>query len=152
LPRAVRRKDRRRRAHGREGHRRRFGGEHLVQIDGRRREARHSRGAGRAQEPRAVREVASRPGRLPVLSVSAKLLYSAFLVAALTGLLVSWKLYGAAVGEAGPRAYYAGEAASAALAAPAPSSLSADVGGPSLDLPQEVAVKKPMVEQISDRR
>jgi hypothetical protein len=97
-----------------------------------------------------VKDFAAGPGRLRVLSVSAKVLYTAFLFAALTGLLVSWKLYGAAVGEAGPRAYYAGEvpvAAASAVAAPA-----ADVGGPSLDLPQEIAAKKPMVEQISDRR
>jgi hypothetical protein len=97
-----------------------------------------------------VRDFTTGPGRLRVLSISSKLLYSAFLVAALVGLLVSWKLYGAAVGSAGPRAYYAGEA----VAPPAAEvrAGSAESGGPSLDLPQETAVAKPMVEQISDRR
>ena len=97
-----------------------------------------------------MRDFGSGPGRLRVLSVSSKLLYSAFLVAALAGLLISWKLYGAAVGSGGPRAYYAGEAvpppAAEVRAAPSES------GGPSLDLPQEAASPKPMVEQISDRR
>jgi hypothetical protein len=92
-----------------------------------------------------VREFTSGPGRLRVLSIGSKLLYSAFLVAALTGLLVSWKLYGAAVGSGGPRAYYAGEAV-------APAAPAVESGGPSLDLPQEAAVPKPMVEQISERR
>ena len=41
------------------------------------------------------------PGRLRALSVGAKILYSAFAIATLVGLLVSWRLYGAAVGDAG---------------------------------------------------
>jgi hypothetical protein len=97
-----------------------------------------------------VKEFAGSPGRLRVLPVGAKLLYSAFLIAALVGLLVSWKLYGVAVGDAGPRAYYGGEV-TASMPAVVPAA-SPDVGGPTLDLPQEAATAKPLVEQISDRR
>jgi hypothetical protein len=96
-----------------------------------------------------VKDFAAGPGRLRILSLGAKLLYSAFLVATLIGLFVSWRLYGVGVGNAGPRAYYAGEAVSApAGTSPAPP----DVSGPSLDLPQEAAGSKPLFEQISDRR
>jgi hypothetical protein len=97
-----------------------------------------------------MRDFTTGPGRLRILSLSSKLLYSAFLVAALTGLLISWKLYGAAVGTGGPRAYYAGEAAPPPPAAEVRAPAESD--GPSLDLPQEAATPKPMVEQISDRR
>jgi hypothetical protein len=91
-----------------------------------------------------MKDFAANPGRLRTLSTGAKLLYSAFVFAALMGLFVSWKLYGVAVGNHGARAYYGGETT-------APTPAPADVGGPSLDLPQE-EVAKPMVEQISDRR
>jgi len=62
------------------------------------------------------------PGRLRTLPVGAKILYSAFAVATLIGLLVSWRLYGAAVGDAGPAVYYSGAAPSAEPIAPTPPS------------------------------
>ena len=58
------------------------------------------------------------PGRLRALPLGAKLVYSAFVVATLVGLLLSARLYGAAVGEAGPAVYYAGAAVTAAPSTP----------------------------------
>jgi hypothetical protein len=89
------------------------------------------------------------PGRLRVLSFGAKLLYTAFAVATLAGLLVSWRLYGAAVGDAGPAAYYAGAAPSSApSAAPPPK---AD-DGPAIDLAPEDAKPRAITVQLSERK
>ena len=85
------------------------------------------------------------PGRLRALPVGGKLLYSAFAVATLVGLLVSARLYGVAVGDAGPAVYYAG--AAAAAKAPAPSS-----DGPAIELAPEDAQPRAFVEQIPDRK
>jgi len=84
------------------------------------------------------------PGRLRALPVGGKLLYSAFAVATLVGLLVSARLYGVAVGEAGPAVYYAGAAAVAkAPASPA---------GAAIELAPEDAEPHAFVEQIPERK
>lgn len=101
-----------------------------------------------------MRDFTAGAGRLRSLSVGAKLLYTAFAVSALIGLLVSWRLYGAVVQDAGPVAYYAGGPA----AAPAPSAAPASTGGPALDLgpelelPDEAKAPRVLVEPISERR
>ena len=95
-----------------------------------------------------MRDFAAAAGRLRTLSFGAKLLYSAFALSAVLGLIVSWRLYGSMVGEAGAGAYYAG-AALPVTDQPAPSGAS---DGPVLDLPDEVARPRVLVEQISDRK
>ncbi len=80
------------------------------------------------------------PGRLRALPVGGKLLYTAFAVATLIGLLVSARLYGVAVGDAGPAVYYAG-AAAAAKAAPAGELA-----------PEDAEPPHAFVEQIPDRK
>ncbi len=84
------------------------------------------------------------PGRLRALPVGGKLLYSAFAVATLIGLLVSARLYGVAVGDAGPAVYYAG-----AVAAPAPEP---KAGGPAIELAPEDAAPHAFVEQMPERK
>ena len=86
------------------------------------------------------------PGRLRMLPVGAKILYTAFAMATMIGLLVSWRLYGAAVGEAGPGAYYAGAMVTANPAAP-PST-----GGPAIELAPDDARPRAIVEQIPERK
>jgi hypothetical protein len=78
--------------------------------------------------------------------VGAKILYTAFAVATLIGLLISSRLYGAIVGDAGPAPYYAGAVAAATAAAP-PST-----GGPAIELSPEDAAPKRIVELIPDRK
>lgn len=85
------------------------------------------------------------PGRLRAVSTGTKILYTSFAIAAVIGLLVSWRLYGAATSEAGAAAYYAGAPVQPAKAAP-PS------GGPVLDLPEEVARPRAIIVQIPDRK
>jgi len=87
------------------------------------------------------------PGRLRALPVGGKILYSAFVVATLIGLLVSARLYSVGVGDAGPAVYYAGAAAPAATAAPAHAS-----GGPAIELAPEDAQPHRIVEQIPERK
>ena len=88
------------------------------------------------------------PGRLRAVSLGSKLLYTAFAVAAVIGLFVSWRLYGAAVSDAGPAAYYAGAEVAAKLdPARAPAS-----GGPSIDLAPETEKPRVMVVQMSERK
>lgn len=94
---------------------------------------------------------AAAPGRLRVLSVGAKILYSSFAIATLVGLLVSWRLYGAAVGEAGSAAYYAGSTP-AATASAAPAASTAPGDGPAIDLAAEDQKPRAIVVQISDRK
>ena len=90
------------------------------------------------------------PGRLRSLTVGAKILYTSFAVATVIALLVSWRLYGAAVGEAGPAAYYAGAAATVTSGAPvAPA---AGGGGPVIELSAEDAHPKAIVEQVPERK
>jgi hypothetical protein len=84
-------------------------------------------------------------GRLRALPVGAKILYTAFVIATLVGLLVSARLYSVAVGDAGPRAYYGGET-KAAAAAPARE------GGPAIDLAPEDAAPKAIVELVPERK
>jgi hypothetical protein len=80
-----------------------------------------------------------------VLPLGAKILYTAFAVATIVGLLVSWRLYGAAVGDAGPAVYYAGAAASAA---PAPAPVT-----PGIELsPEDAAPRRAFVDQIPERK
>lgn len=94
---------------------------------------------------------AAAPGRLRVLSMGAKILYSSFAIATLVGLLVSWRLYGAAVGEAGSAAYYAGATpVTTANAGPAASAAAGD--GPAIDLAAEDQKPRAIVVQISDRK
>jgi hypothetical protein len=83
-----------------------------------------------------------------VLNVGAKMLYTAFAVATIAGLLVSWKLYGAAIGEAGAAAYYSGAAAqeAPAKAAAAPSD------GPAIDLAPEDTKPRAIVVQMPERK
>ncbi|MFO0762861.1 MAG: hypothetical protein U0359_40865 [Byssovorax sp.] len=89
---------------------------------------------------------AGMPGRLRALPTGSKLLYTAFAIAALTGLLVSWKLYGAAVGEAGPAVYYAGAEVKAAPQ-------KADPGdGPAIDLAEETKAPKAITAQMPARK
>jgi hypothetical protein len=99
-----------------------------------------------------VREFqAAVPGRLRAVSLGSKLLYTAFAIAAVTGLLVSWKLYGAAVGDAGPAAYYAGAEVAAAPAKIDPAHVPAS-GGPSIDLAPEPEKPRVMVVQMPERK
>jgi hypothetical protein len=90
---------------------------------------------------------AASPGRLRVLSVGAKILYSAFAIATIAGLLVSWRLYGAATSDGGPAVYYAGAAKVAAAATAAPAG-----DGPAIELAAEDAKPKVIVEQIPERK
>ena len=105
-----------------------------------------------------MKDFAAAAGRLRTLSTGAKLLYSAFTLSALLGLLISWQLYGAVVGEAGAPAYYAGAPVpegptlggpSAGPSAGATASPLDD--GPEINLGEEF---KPRVitEPISDRK
>ncbi len=99
-----------------------------------------------------MRDFAASAGRLRVLSFGAKLLYTAFAISAIIGLLVSWQLYGAAIGEGGDKVYYSGAAAEAK---PAPEPLAAPAAegdGPALDLPEEATAPRVMTEQISERK
>ncbi|MCK6590218.1 MAG: hypothetical protein L6Q76_21835 [Polyangiaceae bacterium] len=98
-----------------------------------------------------MRDFAASAGRLRVLSFGAKLLYTAFAISAIIGLLISWRLYGAAVGEGGDKVYYSGAPAIAAPATPAPAP-AADGDGPALELPEEATAPRVMTEQISDRK
>lgn len=91
---------------------------------------------------------AALPGRLRAVTVGSKILYTAFAIAAVIGLLVSWRLYGAAVSDAGPAAYYAGAESSA----PAPLDVKPASGGPAIDLAPEPARPRVIVVQISDRK
>jgi uncharacterized membrane protein len=98
-----------------------------------------------------VRDFAASAGRLRVLSFGAKLLYTAFAVSAIIGLVVSWQLYGAAIGEGGDKVYYAGAevAPKKPAADPAPA---AEGDGPALELPEEATAPRAMTEQISERK
>ncbi len=87
------------------------------------------------------------PARLRALPVGGKLLYSAYVVATLVGLLLSWRLYGAVVGDAGPAVYYAGASAPARATTPAPTT-----GGPSIDLDPEDVAPRVIVEQMPERK
>jgi hypothetical protein len=98
-----------------------------------------------------VKDFAAGAGRLRVLPLGAKLLYSAFALSAVIGLLVSWRLYGAAVGEAGAPVYYAGAAAPEAPAREAPK-VEAAGDGPALELPEEATAPRVMTEQVSERK
>lgn len=93
-----------------------------------------------------MRDFTASAGRLRILSVPAKLLYSAFAFSALLGLLVSWQLYGEMVGDAGAVAYYAGAPVAV------PESAQAGEGGPVLDIPVEASEPRLMVEQVSSRK
>ena len=86
------------------------------------------------------------PGRLRALPTGAKILYTAFVLATLAGLLVLWRLYGAAVGDDGPAVYYAGAPAAAPASAPPAG------GGPAIELSPEDARPRVIVAQISDRK
>jgi hypothetical protein len=86
------------------------------------------------------------PGRLRAASTGSKILYTSFVIATLIGLFISWRLYGAAVGVDGPAAYYAGASVAPKKADPAP------IGGPVLDLPEEVARPRAIVIQIPERK
>ncbi|WP_437283818.1 hypothetical protein [Sorangium sp. So ce406] len=103
-----------------------------------------------------MRDFAAAAGRLRSLSLGAKLLYTAFTVASVIGLLVSWRLYGAMVQDAGAAGYYAGAAVVAP--APAPTQTAAPAEGPALDLGPELDLPatpetpRVLVEQISERK
>ncbi len=88
------------------------------------------------------------PGRLRAVSLGSKMLYTAFAIAAVIGLFVSWRLYGAAVGDAGPAAYYAG----AEVAAPARLDVKPATGGPQIDLAPEAEKPRAIVVQMSERK
>lgn len=89
------------------------------------------------------------PGRLRAVSLGSKMLYTAFALAAVIGLFVSWRLYGAAVSDAGPAAYYAG---AEVAAAPAKVDAKPPSGGPSIDLAPEPERPRVMVVQMSERK
>ncbi|HZF51609.1 MAG TPA: hypothetical protein VE093_23300 [Polyangiaceae bacterium] len=99
-----------------------------------------------------MRDFAASAGRLRVLSFGAKLLYTAFAISAIIGLLVSWQLYGAAIGEGGDKVYYSGAAAEAKPAPEPPTAPAAEGDGPALDLPEEATAPRVMTEQISERK
>jgi hypothetical protein len=86
------------------------------------------------------------PGRLRAVSLGSKLLYTAFAVAALAGLLVSWKLYGAAVGEAGPAVYYSGAEVQRAPEKSNPGD------GPAIELADESKPSRPITAQMPERK
>lgn len=91
------------------------------------------------------------PGRLRVLSVGAKILYSAFVIATVVGLLVSWRLYGAGIGDAGAGVYYAGQApAPTSAATTAPSAPAGDA--PVIALAPEDLKPREIVTQIPERK
>ena len=94
----------------------------------------------------------SAPGRLRVLSVGAKILYSAFVIATIAGLLVSWRLYGAAIGDAGSAVYYAGAVATAAPAPSAAPSANAAPGGLVIELAPDDAKPRAIIEQMPERK
>lgn len=89
---------------------------------------------------------AGMPGRLRALPASGKILYSAFALATLIGLLVSARLYRVAVGDAGPAVYYAGAPTSSAPAAAAPA------GGPAIELAPEDVQPRAFVEPMPERK
>ncbi|HVY49293.1 MAG TPA: hypothetical protein VHB21_25555 [Minicystis sp.] len=93
-----------------------------------------------------MKDFAASPGRLRALSVGAKILYTAFALSAVLGLVVSWRLYGVIVADAGPSAYYAGAAVEAKPAEAAPE------GGPVVEMPDAAKAPSVIVEQISDRK
>ncbi|XXY50619.1 hypothetical protein WME91_05685 [Sorangium sp. So ce269] len=103
-----------------------------------------------------MRDFSAAAGRLRSLSLGAKLLYSAFTVASLVGLLVSWRLYGAMVQDAGSAGYYAGAPAIAPPPAPTQAPAAADGPaldlGPELELPAAQEAPRVLVEQISERK
>lgn len=86
------------------------------------------------------------PGRLRAVSLGSKLLYTAFAVAALAGLLVSWKLYGAAVGDAGPAVYYSGAEVQRAPEKSSPGD------GPAIELADESKPSRPITAQMPERK
>jgi hypothetical protein len=86
------------------------------------------------------------PGRLRAVSLGSKLLYTAFAIAALTGLLVSWKLYGSAVGEAGPAVYYGGAELKRAPEKADP------VDAPVIELAEESKPSRPITAQMPERK
>ncbi len=86
------------------------------------------------------------PGRLRAVSLGSKLLYTAFAVAALAGLLVSWKLYGAAVGDAGPAVYYSGAEVQRAPEKSNPGD------GPAIELADESKPSRPITAQMPERK
>ncbi|WP_437302063.1 hypothetical protein [Sorangium sp. So ce388] len=103
-----------------------------------------------------MRDFSAAAGRLRSLSLGAKLLYTAFTVASLIGLLVSWRLYGAMVQDAGSAGYYAGAPAIAPPPAPTQAPAAADGPaldlGPELELPATQEAPRVLVEQISERK
>lgn len=105
-----------------------------------------------------MKDFAAAAGRLRALSTGAKLLYSAFTLSALLGLLISWQLYGAVVGEAGAPTYYAGAPVpeeptlGGPAAGPSAGATASPLDdGPEINLGEEI---KPRVitEPISDRK
>ncbi len=91
--------------------------------------------------------MAGPPARLRILPVGAKILYSAFVIATLVGLILSAKLYSAAIGDAGAAVYYAGAAPAAAPKPAAPAS-----GGPVIDLAPEDTAPRVMVDPMPERK
>jgi hypothetical protein len=97
-----------------------------------------------------VKDFTAAAGRLRSLSLGAKMLYTAFAFSAVVGLLVSWRLYGIIVADAGPSAYYAGAMAESRKE---PDGATVDTGpGPELDLPKEAKAPHVLVERISERK
>lgn len=94
-----------------------------------------------------MKDFSAAAGRLRVLPLGGKLLYSAFAVSALIGLLLSWRLYGSIVEGGDAPAYYSGATVAAAPSGPPPAG-----GGPALELPDEATKPRVMVVQISDRK
>lgn len=98
-----------------------------------------------------MRDFTASAGRLRILPLGAKLLYTAFAVSALIGLLVSWRLYGAAIGEGGAPAYYAGAPVTEPTSREPPKE-AIESGGPALELPEEATAPRVITEQISERK
>lgn len=93
---------------------------------------------------------AASPGRLRAAPLGSKIVYTAFALSALIGLFVSYRLYGAGVGDDGAATYYAG-APAAAKAAPKPAP-AAPGGEPTIELAPEDAAPRALIEQIPERK
>lgn len=95
-----------------------------------------------------MKDFAAGPGRLRALSVGAKLVYTAFAISAVIGMLVSWRLYGMIVADQGPGAYYAGAAPTASAK---PKAALAEGDGPVIEL-ADPTPPRVIVEEISERK
>jgi hypothetical protein len=98
-----------------------------------------------------MRQFSSSGFRLWNLGIEAKILYTAFCVLTLAGIVSSALYYGDLVGAgtSGIKSYYAGEARP--VAAPPPAA-AAPGAGPSIDVPDDEATRAPIVVPMTYRK